>query len=117
MNATVRASLIAVATIAAACWAVPALLVDTVPPDAGMFAMMALLYALLPITAIALGLLAARSARTLFWVPAALGIAFALLFPLAVEGSQDIALYGIAYAAIGYVTMGLCIWTKARTRQ
>lgn len=58
MNATARASLIAVASIAAACWAVPALLVGAVPPDAGMFAMMALLYALLPITAVALGLLA-----------------------------------------------------------
>ena len=73
MNATARASLIAAAAIAAACWAVPALLVGAVPPDAGMFAMMALLYALLPITAVALGLLAAGSARTLFWVPAAIG--------------------------------------------
>lgn len=107
MNATARASLIAAAAIAAACWAVPALLVGAVPPDAGMFAMMALLYALLPITAIALGLLAAGSARTLFWVPAALGAAFALLFPLAVEGSQDIAFYGIVYAAIGYTAMVL----------
>lgn len=80
MNATVRASLIAVAAIATACWAVPALLVGAVPPDAGMFTIMALLYALLPITAVALGLLAAGSARTLFWVPAALGAAFALLF-------------------------------------
>lgn len=68
--------------------------------------MMALLYALLPITAVALGLLAAGSARTLFWVPAALGAAFALLFPLAVEGSQDIAFYGIAYAAVGYAAVG-----------
>lgn len=51
MNATARASLIAAAAIAAACWAVPALLVGAVPPDEGMFAMMALLYALLPITA------------------------------------------------------------------
>ena len=102
MNATARASLIAAAAIAAACWAVPALLVGAVPPDAGMFAIMALLYALLPITAVALGLLAAGSARTLFWVPAALGAAFALLFPLAVEGSQDVAFYGIAYTAIGY---------------
>lgn len=81
MNTTARASLIAAAAIAAACWAVPDLLVGAVPPDAGMFAMMALLYALLPITAVALGLLAAGSARTLFWVPAALGAAFALLFP------------------------------------
>lgn len=81
MNATVRASLIAVAAIATACWAVPALLVGAVPPDAGMFTIMALLYALLPITAVALGLLAAGSARTLFWLPAALGAAFALLFP------------------------------------
>ena len=117
MNATVRASLIAVAAITTACWAVPALLVGAVPPDAGMFTIMALLYALLPITAVALGLLAAGSARTLLWVPAALGAAFALLFPLAVEGSQNVAFYGIAYAAIGYVTMGLCIWTKARARQ
>lgn len=107
MNATARASLIAAAAIAAACWAVPALLVGAVPPDAGMFAMMALLYALLPITAIALGLLAAGSARTPFWLPAALGAAFALLFPLAVEGSQDIAFYGIAYAAIGYTAIVL----------
>ena len=107
MNATARASLIAAAAIAAACWAVPALLVGAVPPDAGMFAMMALLYALLPITAVALGLLAAGSARTLFWLPAALGAAFALLFPLAVEGSQDVAFYGIVYAAIGYTAMVL----------
>lgn len=81
MNATARASLIAAAAIAAACWAVPALLVGAVPPDAGMFAIMALPYALLPITAVALGLLAAGSARTLFWLPAALEAAFALLFP------------------------------------
>ena len=107
MNATARASLIAVAVIAAACWVVPAFLVGAAPPDAGMFAMMALLYALLPIIVVALGMLAAGSARTLFWVPAALGAAFALLFPLAVEGSQDIAFYGIAYAAIGYTAMVL----------
>lgn len=44
MNATARASLIAVSAIAAACWAVPALLVGAVPPDAGMFTTMALLY-------------------------------------------------------------------------
>lgn len=107
MNATARASLIAAAAIAAACWAVPALLVGAVPPDAGMFAMMALLCTLLPITAVALGLLAAGSARTLFWAPAALGAVFALLFPLAVEGSQDIAFHGIAYAAVGYAAMAL----------
>ena len=47
MNATARTLLIAAAAIAAACWAVPAFLVGAVPPDAGMFAMMALLYALL----------------------------------------------------------------------
>ena len=107
MNETARALLIAAAAIAAACWAVPALLVGAVPPDAGMFTIMALLYALLPITAVALGLLAAGSARTLFWLPTALGAAFALLFPLAVEGSQDVAFYGIAYAAIGYTAMVL----------
>lgn len=107
MNATARTLLIVAAAIAAACWAVPAFLVGAVPPDAGMFAMMALLYALLPITAVALGMLAAGSARTLFWLPAALGAAFALLFPLAVEDSQDIAFYGIAYAAIGYAAMAL----------
>lgn len=117
MNATARASLIAVAAIVGACWAIPALLASVVPSDAGMVAMMALLYALLPITAVVLGLLAASSPRTLFWVPAALGIAFALLFPLAVEGSQDLAFYGIFYTAIGYVAMGLCIWTKARAQQ
>ena len=38
--------------------------------------MMALLYALLPITAVALGMLATGAARTLFWLPAALGAAF-----------------------------------------
>lgn len=114
MNATVRASLIAVAAIAATCWAIPALLVGIVPPDAGMVAMMALLYALIPITAVALGLLAASSPRTLFWVPAALGIAFALLLPLAVEGSQDLAFHGATYAVIGYAAMGLRAWTTAR---
>lgn len=81
MNATARASLIAVAAIVGACWAIPALLASVVPSDGGMVAMMALLYALLPITAVVLGLLAASSPRTLFWVPAALGIAFALLLP------------------------------------
>ena len=116
MNATARASLIAAAAIAAACWAVPALLVGAVPPDAGMFTMMALLYALLPITAVTLGLLAAGSARTLFWLPAALGAAFALLFPLAVEGSQDVAFYGIAYAAIGYTAMVLRVSMAKRCR-
>lgn len=69
MNATARASLIALAAIAAACWAVPALLVGAVPPDAGMFAMMALLYALLPITAVALGLLAAAPCEHSFGCP------------------------------------------------
>ncbi len=111
MNATARASLIAAAAIAAACWAVPALLVSVVPSDAGMVAMMALLYALIPITTVALGLLAASSPRTLFWVPAALGIAFALLLPLAVEGSQDLAFHGATYAVIGYAAMGLRAWT------
>ncbi|MEE0448789.1 MAG: hypothetical protein UC928_02630 [Collinsella sp.] len=76
MNAIARTLLIAAAAIAAACWAVPAFLVGAVPPDTGMFAMMALLYALLPITAVALGMLATGSARTLFWLPAALGTAF-----------------------------------------
>ena len=104
--------------------------------------MMALLYALLPITAVALGLLAALSAsfplgssslsdrplsclpftpisgsaRTLFWVPAALGAAFALLFPLTVEGSQDVAFYGIVYAAIGYTAMVLRVSMAKRCR-
>lgn len=116
MNATARASLIAAAAIAAACWAVPALLVGAVPPDAGMFTIMALLYALLPITAVALGLLAAGSARTLFWLPAALGAAVGLLFPLAVEGSQDVACCGIFYTAIGYVAMGLRVSMAKRCR-
>ena len=116
MNATARTSLIAAAAIAAACWAVPGFLVGAVPPDAGKFAMMALLYALLPITAVALGMLATGSARTLFWLPAALGTAFALLFPLAVEGSQDIAFYGIAYAAIGYAAMAPRVSMAKRCR-
>lgn len=81
-----------------------------------MFAIMALLYALLPITAVALGLLAAGSVRTLFWVPAALGAAFALLFPLAVEGSQDVAFYSIFYTAIAYVAMGLHVSMAKRCR-
>ena len=50
---------------------------------------------MLPATAITLGLLAANSARTLFWVPAALGIGPALLFPLAVEGSQTLRSMGL----------------------
>lgn len=114
MNATARTSLIASIVIVGASWAIPALAVSVVPSDAGMVAMMALLYALLPITAVTLGLLAAGSVRTLFWVPAALGIAFALLFPLAVEGSQDLAFHGVAYAAIGYVAMGLRVSTAKR---
>lgn len=114
MNVTARASLIALIAIVGACWAIPVLLVSVVPSDAGMIAMMALLYALLPITAVALGMLAAGSARTLFWLPAALGTAFALLFPLAVEGSQDLAFHGVAYTAIGYAAMGLHTWTTAR---
>lgn len=117
MNATARASLAAIAGIASVCWALPTLLVGVVPSDAGMIAMMALIHLVLPSAAISLGLLAASSARTLFWVPAALGIAFALLFPLAVEGSQDIAFYGIAYAAIGYAAMGLRTLMKARRRR
>lgn len=76
--------------------------------------MMALLHALLPITAVALGLLAAGSVRTLFWVSAALGAVFALLFPLAVEGSQDLAFHGAAYAAIGYVAMALRVSSAKR---
>lgn len=114
MNATARALLIAAAAIAAECWAVPAFLVGAAPPDAGMFAMMALLYALLPIIVVALGMLAAGSARTLFWLPAALGAAFALLFPLAVEDSQDVSFYGIVYAAIGYTAMVLRANTAKR---
>lgn len=116
MNVTARTLLIAAAAIAAACWAVPTFLVGAVPPDAGMFAMMALLYALLPITAVALGMLAAGSARTLFWLPAALEAAFALLFPLAVEGSRDVAFYRIAYAAIGYAAMALRVSMAKRCR-
>lgn len=114
MNVTVRASLVALIAIVGACWAIPALPVSAVPSDAGMIAMMALLCTLLPITAIALGLLAAGSARTLFWIPAALGIGSALLFPLAVEGSRDLAFHGVAYTAIGYAAMGLRTWTIAR---
>lgn len=116
MNVTARTLLIAAATIAAACWAVPALLVGAVPPDAGMFTIMALLYTLLPITAVALGMLDAGSVRTLFWLPAALGAAFALLFPLAVESSQDIAFHGIAYAAIAYAAMALRVSMAKRCR-
>lgn len=104
MNATARASLIAVAAIVGACWAIPALLASVVPSDAGMVAMMALLYALLPITAVVLGLLAASSPRTLFWVPAALGRL------LAVEGSQDLAFHGAAHAVIGYAAMDIGAW-------
>lgn len=114
MNVTVRASLIALIAIVGACWAIPVLLVSIVPSDAGMIAMMTLIYLVLPVTAIAIGLLAANSARTLFWIPAALGIGSALLFPLAVEGSQDLAFHGVAYTAIGYAAMGLRTWTIAR---
>ncbi len=85
MNVTARVSLIALIAIVGACWAIPVLLVSVVPSDAGMIAMMALIYLVLPATAITLGLLAANSARTLFWIPAALGIGFALLLPLAIE--------------------------------
>ena len=109
-----RTPLIASIVIVGACWAIPALLASVVPPDAGMVAMMALIYLGLPATAACLGLLAASSARTLFWVPAALGIAFALLLPLAVEGSQDLAFHGATYAVIGYAAMGLRAWTTAR---
>ena len=114
MNVTVRASLIALIAIVGACWAIPVLLVSIVPSDAGMIAMMTLIYLVLPVTAIALGLLAANSARTLFWIPAALGIGSALLFPLAVEGSRVLAFHGVAYTAIGYTAMGLRTWTIAR---
>lgn len=114
MNVTVRASLIALIAIVGACWAIPVFLVRVVPSDAGMIAMMTLIYLVLPVTAIALGLLAANSARTLFWIPAALGIGSALLFPLAVEGSRDLAFHGVAYTAIGYAAMGLRTWTIAR---
>lgn len=114
MNVTVRASLIALIAIVGACWAIPVLLVRVVPFDAGMIAMMTLIYLVLPVTAIALGLLAANSARTLFWIPAALGIGSALLFPLAVEGSRDLAFHGVAYTAIGYAAMGLRTWMTAR---
>lgn len=114
MNVTVRASLVALIAIVGACWAIPVLLVSIVPSDAGMIAMMTLIYLVLPVTAIALGLLAANSARTLFWIPAALGIGFALLFPLAVEGSRDLAFHGVAYTAIGCAAMGLRTWTIAR---
>lgn len=114
MNVTVRASLIALIAIVGACWAIPVLLVRVVPSDAGMIAMMTLIYLVLPVTAIALGLLAANSARTLFWIPAALGIRSALLFPLAVEGSRDLAFHGVAYTAIGYAAMGLRTWMTAR---
>lgn len=114
MNVTVRASLIALIAIVGACRAIPVLLVSIVPSDAGMIAMMALIYLVLPATAITLGLLAANSARTLFWIPAALGIGSALLFPLAVEGSRDLAFHGVAYTAIGYAAMGLRTWTIAR---
>lgn len=114
MNVTVRASLIALIAIVGACWAIPVLLARVVPSDASMIAMMTLIYLVLPVTAIALGLLAANSARTLFWIPAALGIGSALLFPLAVEGSRDLAFHGVAYTAIGYAAMGLRTWMTAR---
>lgn len=114
MNVTVRASLIALIAIVGACWAIPVLLVRVVPSDAGMITMMTLIYLVLPVTAIALGLLAVNSARTLFWIPAALGIGSALLFPLAVEGSRDLAFHGVAYTAIGYAAMGLYTWMTAR---
>lgn len=114
MNVTVRASLIALIAIVGACWAIPALLVSFVPSDAGMIAMMTLIYLVLPVTAITLGLLGRDFARTLFWIPAALGIGSALLFPLAVEGSRDLAFHGVTYTAIGYAAMGLRTWTIAR---
>ena len=44
MNVTVRASLIALIAIVGVCWAIPVLLVSVVPSDAGMIAMMALIY-------------------------------------------------------------------------
>ena len=94
----------------------PTLLVGAVPPDAGMFFMMAPLYALLPDLS-GCPRPARRGLRAkLFWVPAVLGAAFALRFPLAVEGSRDIAFYGIAYAAIGYVAMGLHVSMAKRCR-
>ena len=114
MNATVRASLIAVAAIATACWAVPALLVGAVPPDAGMFTIMALLYALLPITAVALGLLAAGSANALL-VACGVGAAFAFYFPSRSRAART-SRYGIFYTPIGYVAMGLHVSMAKRCR-
>lgn len=95
MNVTVRASLIALIAIVDACWAIPVLLVSIVPSDAGMIAMMTLIYLVLPVTAIALGLLAANSARTLFWIPAALGIGPALLFPSRSRAARTLRSMGL----------------------
>ncbi len=66
---------------------------------------MALPYALLPITAVALGLLAAGSARTLFWLPAALEAAFALLFPLAGERMIRLALLMVALLVLAFTLL------------
>lgn len=112
MNTNLGKSIGAAIAAGAICWAIPALLVGVVPPDAGMFAMMLHLYGIAPCTAAALGVLASKSPRTLFWIPPAFGVAFALLFPLAMDGAQDIAFYGIVYAAIGYVAMGVCIHVR-----
>ena len=105
MNTTSRKVLAAAIVVGATCWLLPALSVLLVPADSGMIAMMALLYFVLPSAAIALGILATSCMRALFWMPAALGIAFPLLFPLAIEGSQDVAIYGVACCAIGYIAM------------
>lgn len=106
MNTDPGKSIGAAIATGAICWAIPAFLASVVPPDAGMLVMMLYLYGIAPCAAAALGVLAATSPRTLFWIPTALGVAFALLFPLAMDGAQDIAFYGIAYAAIGYIAMG-----------
>ena len=114
MNVTVRASLIALIAIVGACWAIPALPGELRPIRCRYDRHDGADLLVLPVTAIALGLLAANSARTLFWVPAALGIGPAVLFPLKVEGSQDLAFHGVAYTAIGYAAMGLYTWMTAR---
>lgn len=98
--------------------AVPALAAAFVPSDAGMVVSILLLYVLYPSLSMVFGVASAQAMRSLWWMPGVFAGLFLPLFCFSMgASSEDMWLYAIGYAAIGYVAaaMGFALARGRRT--
>lgn len=93
----------------------PSLAVRFIPGDAGMATCFALFYAVNPLLAVGMGVLAGL--RRQWWWPVAVSMAFMAGVWLAFKpGEMAFLLYAGAYLALGWAAMGLT-WLAQRIKE